>query len=374
MIRLKNIKSMKIWTISDFHFGKYQNDSERWLNIMHSYFYEWFIPLLKDNKKKDDKLFILGDLFDNRTSINMKAINVVVKLFEDLSKIIECHVLLGNHDAWLMNSNDINSVCVIRNIPNVFVYETPKIITLDNLEILMMPWIHGKNQEKAVLEQYTGADLLFCHSDLNGCRTQLYPTRPANRNILDIADFHGFGRVFSGHIHIVQNISNFTFVGSPYHLDRNDILNTKGIFVYDTKKKKDIFIENDFSPEFKKIQLIEPKDFKTLNQHLETKNFIDLEVSNNLLLNNPELRLDLDKATNKFKIERLDFIDDIVTDKPKRQINVSLKDKSIKDISLEWTNTVKVNQETDLFTEIEFKSLMKKTVDQCFQILESGKK
>lgn len=365
---------MKIWTISDFHFGKYQNDSDRWLKIMESYFYNWFIPLLKENKKKDDKLFILGDIFDNRTSINLKAINIVVKLFEDLSKIIECHVLLGNHDAWLMNSNEINSVCVIRNIPNIFVYENPKVITLDNLEILMMPWIHGKNQEKTILEQYSGADLLFCHSDLNGCRTQLYPTRPANRNILDIQDFNGFGRVFSGHIHIVQNINNFTFVGSPYHLDRNDVQNTKGVFVYDTKKKTDVFLENDYSPEFKKIQLLEPTDFKTLNQHLETQNFIDLEVSNNLLLNYPHLRLDLDKAANKFKIERLDFIDDIITDKPKRSQTVSLKDKSIKDISMEWANDVKVNQESDLFTEIEFKSLLKKTVDNCFQILESNKK
>jgi len=365
---------MKIWTISDFHFGKYQNDSEKWLKLMHSYFYEWFIPLLQQNKKKDDKLFILGDIFDNRTSINLKAITTVVKLFEDLSKIVECHVLVGNHDAWLMNHNDINSACVIRNIPNVFVYENQQLLTIDNLEILMMPWVQGKNQEKTILDQYSGCDLLFCHSDLNGCRTQLYPTRPANRHILDIADFKGYGKVFSGHIHIVQNMNNFTFVGSPYHLDRNDVHNTKGVFVYDTKKKQDLFIENDFSPEFKKIQLLEPKDFKTLNAHLETQHFIDLEVSNSLLLNNPELRLDLDKATNKYKIERLDFIDDITTEKPKRQINISLKDKSIKDISLEWANNVKVNQETDLFTEIEFKSLLKKEVDRCFQLLESAKK
>lgn len=364
---------MKIWTISDFHFGKYQNDSDKWINNMTSYFYDWFIPLLKENKKKDDKLFILGDIFDNRTSINLKAINVVVKLFEDLAKIIECHVLIGNHDAWLMNSNDINSVCVIRNIPNVFTYEQPKVITLDNKQILLMPWIQGKNAEKSILEQYSGCDLLFCHSDLNGCRTQLYPTRPVNRHILDIVDFNGFGKVYSGHIHIHQQIKNFTFVGSPYHLDRNDVKNTKGVYVYDTKKNQDVFIENDHSPEFKKIQLLNPSDFDSLTEELTTNNFIDLEVSNALIMNNPTLRLALDKAANKFKIERLEFIDDIIIDKPARTYSYS-KDKSIKDISLEWAGQIKLNEDIDLFDEIEFKNLMKSKIDECFNLIELNKK
>jgi hypothetical protein len=37
-----------------------------------------------------------------------------------------------------------------------------------------------------------------------------------------------YGKVYSGHIHIVQEINYFTFVGSPYHLDRNDVGNKKG--------------------------------------------------------------------------------------------------------------------------------------------------
>lgn len=365
---------MKIWIISDAHFGKYNMDSDKWLNHMKSYFYDFFIPMLKQYKKKNDKLFFLGDLFDNRNSISIKAINTVIQLFEDLSKIIECHVLLGNHDMYLMNSPDINSVSTIRNINNVYIYEEPKQINIDGLSVVMMPWIHGKDNEKDVLSKYAGADLLFCHSDLNGCRTQLYPTRPINRNILDIEDFGGFGHVYSGHIHIVQTIQNFTFVGSPYHLDRNDVGNRKGIFVYDTKSKSDFFIENDFSPEFKKIQILEDSDFDTLKSELKTNNFIDISISNNLLLNTPHLRLELDKLTNKHKIENIEFINDIIhEDKPTRVYNYS-KDKTIKEISFEWVENLKINDETDLFTEIELKGKMNETIENCYNLLELNKK
>jgi calcineurin-like phosphoesterase family protein len=179
---------LRLWILSDTHFGKHAVDSEKWLLMMKSYFYDFFIPTLKSKIKPEDKLIFLGDLFDNRNSINLKIINEVIQLFEKLSQIIECHVLLGNHDMYLMNSSDINSPAVIKHIPNIHIYDKPKIIDLDGLKTLMMPWISGKDNEKAILEKYKGCDLLFCHSDLNGCRTQLYPTRPIHKNILDIAN------------------------------------------------------------------------------------------------------------------------------------------------------------------------------------------
>jgi DNA repair exonuclease SbcCD nuclease subunit len=358
---------MKIWMLSDLHFGKYTKDQDKWLKNMTDYFYDFFIPLLKEYKKENDKLFILGDLFDNRSSISIKAINTVINLFEDLSKIIEIHILLGNHDMYLMNTPDINSVSVIRNISNIIVYDKPTEITIDNHEILMMPWINGKNNEIEILEKYKGKDLLFCHSDLNGCRTQLYPTRPLSRHILDITDFVGYTKVYSGHIHIVQTINNFTFVGSPYHLDRNDVGNRKGIFIYDTVKKKDVFIENDFSPEFKKIKLITESDFTDLEDVLNTNNFIDLYISTNLLVNNPQLRLQLDKITNKYKIEHLEFINDVKRE-TKKTNNINIKNKSIETISKEWVDNIEINVDTDMFVEIDIRKKINEILDNCYKL------
>lgn len=367
---------MNIWIASDFHYGKHTMDSDKWLNIMDDYFYNFFIPLLKENMKKDDVLVICGDIFDNRNSIGLKIINSVIKLFETLAEIIPIHVLVGNHDMYLMNSTDINSVATIRNIKNVTVYMDPTEIKFDDHTVLMMPWIHGKDAEKEILEKYSGKDLLFCHSDLNGCRTQLYPTRPISRRILDIDDFIGYRKVFSGHIHIVQEINNFTFVGSPYHLDRNDTGNTKGIFVYNTKKQKSIFIENDYSPEYKKVKLLKESDIELLKEELKTNNFIDLEISNNLIANSPHIRLEIDKITNKHKIENIYFINDIIDEeRTKNQGRVNIAEhKTIKDLSFEWVDKVMISEKTDLFTDIELKGKMKETIEECFKLHSIAKK
>lgn len=368
------IIDMKLFIVSDFHWGKYTNDSEKWIQLMTSYFYEWLIPQLKQFAKKGDKLVILGDIFDNRTSINMKVITSVVKLFEALSKIIEIHSILGNHDMFAMADPEINSVCTIRNIPNVHIYEKPTVVDFDGVETLLMPWVHGKNAEKQVLEHYKGLDLLLCHSDLNGCRTQLYPTRPHNREILEIDDFSGYKRVYSGHIHIQQTINNFTFVGSPYHLDRNDIANKKGLWVFDTKKSKDIFIENDYSPQFKKVKILTDDSLKELKEADFKSDFIDLEISKSLILSQPSAKLAIEKIINRWTPTDVRYIDDIVKDKKVYVIKEGQSNKTVKDWSMEWVDNLVINQETDLFTEIDFKSGMKREIEGCFKILqESGK-
>lgn len=368
---------MKFFKISDLHYGKYTLDSDKWLKLMTSYMYEWFIPTVKKHIKKDDKIIILGDIFDNRNSINLKVITAVVKLFEDLSKLGEVHAIVGNHDMYLMNNPEINSVCMIRNIPNVFIYEKPTVMTFANKDVVFMPWIHGKDNELEVISKYSGANLLLCHSDLNGCRTQLYPTRPHNRKILEIDDFKGFDRVFSGHIHIQQTINNFTFVGAPYHLDRNDIGNEKGIWVYDVKTGKELFIENDFSPQFKKIEIYDEAALKTLKEEDFNNDFIDLHISKTFLSSNPKLRLQVEKITNKWKINEVFYINDIIEEKKQTVKSTkpgSAPDKTIKQWSIDWIDDLQFNIDHDMFTEIELRDCMKEQVDKCYEILQINSK
>lgn len=365
---------MKIWMISDTHFGKYNNEIEKWLKIMHDYFYDFFIPMLKANAKAGDKVVHLGDVYDNRNSLNLKVVDFTVKLFEDIAEIIDVHILTGNHDNFNQSNSEINSVCTIRNIKGIYIYEKPTKVEWGGKSILLMPWVHGKNEEKLVLEKYKGCDLLLCHSDLNGCRTQLYPTRPNARHILDIEDFQGFKRVFSGHIHICQTINNFTFVGCPYHLDRNDMDNQKGIWVYNTKNEKEVFIENDKSPIFKKIKILNNENVKELKEDIFIHDFVDLEISKNLILNQPKIRLEIEKITNKYKPNEVRWIDDIIVEKKEKKVYASNENKSIKDWSIDWINDKKLSDETDLFTEIEFKAKMKNTLDKCFNILQSSGK
>ena len=50
-----------------------RSNSVLWLNIIEDYFFNFFIPLVKKEYKEGDVLYHLGDVFDNRQSINLAA-------------------------------------------------------------------------------------------------------------------------------------------------------------------------------------------------------------------------------------------------------------------------------------------------------------
>ena len=85
---------MRVFMITDTHFGIYLNNLDKWLNMMESTFYEFVIPYLKENVKEGDVLIHLGDLFDNRTSLPIIVLNKVEKILRELAKILPVHIWL----------------------------------------------------------------------------------------------------------------------------------------------------------------------------------------------------------------------------------------------------------------------------------------
>jgi DNA repair exonuclease SbcCD nuclease subunit len=97
----------RAWLVSDLHFGMRSNSME-WLDIQTDYFYNWFIPTVKKYVLKDDSLFILGDIFDNRQNVQLLVQHTVIKLMEDLSQIFpKIYILVGNHDIYRKHSNEV---------------------------------------------------------------------------------------------------------------------------------------------------------------------------------------------------------------------------------------------------------------------------
>jgi calcineurin-like phosphoesterase family protein len=79
---------MKVFMITDTHFGVYLNNLDKWSNMMESTFYNFVIPFLKENSKPGDILIHLGDLFDNRTSISIIIMNKVERILKEISEIL----------------------------------------------------------------------------------------------------------------------------------------------------------------------------------------------------------------------------------------------------------------------------------------------
>jgi calcineurin-like phosphoesterase family protein len=304
----------KIFLIGDSHVGLgYPNSVDKWFNIHEQYFSQFLIPLLKKKVKEDDIIVHLGDFFDNRNILPINILNFGMKVIEDISKIAPLHILVGNHDCWHKSSSEINTLRPFKYIPNVYIYEEPTKINFNDKSILMLPFIEKKKQQIEMMKKFTGCDFLFCHSDLNGAKMHLTSVAHKNNDKIGIEEFSGFKKVFSGHIHLQQVNKNFTFVGSTFEMDRNDLGNQKGIYILDTIDNSEEFIPNDISPKFKKVWIKNEEDILTLDT-ISTKDFIDLKISNSLLINNRKFRRKLEMILETGNFASVEYLDDIVTE------------------------------------------------------------
>ena len=100
---------MKVAIITDTHFG-----GRRCNKTFHDYFQRFyedvFFPTLEE---QDIKAVIhMGDAFDNRRSVDFWALNWAKKNFYNrLNKMnVKLWQLVGNHDAYYKNSNEINAI------------------------------------------------------------------------------------------------------------------------------------------------------------------------------------------------------------------------------------------------------------------------
>jgi len=304
----------KIFLIGDVHIGLgFPNKYDNWKKTHIEYFDKFLIPYLEKNVTKEDTIVQLGDLFDNRTVIPIDLLNFGMDVVEKISKIAPLHILVGNHDCWHKSSSEINTIRAFRWIPNVFIYDHCKKIEFFGKKILMMPYFDKKSEQIKHIQQNKDCHYLFCHSDLNGAKMHLTSVAHKNNDKIDIEEFNNFKKVYSGHLHIRQSTKNFTFVGSIFEMDRNDLGNQKGIYILDTIDGSEEFIPNDVSPKFMKVWVKNEEDILNLDK-ISTRDYIDLKISNSLLINNRKFRRKLEMILETGNFASVEYLDDIVTE------------------------------------------------------------
>lgn len=328
----------KIYLIGDTHIGLgYPNKTEKWLRVHQEYFNDFLIPTLENNVKKGDIIIHLGDLFDNRNVIPINLLNFAMDQVERISKIAPLHIIVGNHDCWSRSSDEINTVRPFKYIPNVSIYDKVSTIEYKGNKLLLMPYFDKKKDQIEHINNNKDCDYLFCHSDLNGAKMHLTSVAHKNLDKIDVDEFKGFKGVYSGHIHLVQREKNFVFVGSNFQMDRNDYGDQKGLFVIDVETGEEEFIPNNISPVFKKVRIVEEDDIEALEELKDTKDYVDITISNNLLVSNRKLRRKLEILLEKGNFTSIDYIDDITNelqDGDEESIDESIDENNI-DISIQ---------------------------------------
>ena len=130
---------MKVAIITDTHYGARKNSK-----LFHDYFLKFyndiFFPTI--DKEGIDTILHLGDAFDNRTGINFAALSWAKNnIFDPIKERgINVHLIVGNHDSYYKNTNDVNAVdLLLREYDNVNVYSEATEILVDKLKILFNP-------------------------------------------------------------------------------------------------------------------------------------------------------------------------------------------------------------------------------------------
>ena len=245
---------MKAAIITDQHFGA-RNDSLQFLDFFEKFYSGTFFPTI--DERKIDTLFILGDTFDRRKYVNFYSLQRSKEMFFDplAERNITVYMLVGNHDTYYKNTNDVNSPeLLLEDYTNIHIISNPQTIHLDyadvKSDVLMMPWICSENYEMSMTElKNSSATVCMGHFEIEGF--QMYRGAPSHDG-LSAKMFDKFDMVFSGHYHHKSSNKNIHYLGNPYEMTWQDYSDPRGFHIFDIKSHELEFIRNPHSI-FKKI-------------------------------------------------------------------------------------------------------------------------
>ena len=235
---------MKIALVTDTHFGA-RNDHDHFNTYFYKFYEDIFFPYLKEHNI--NTCIHLGDVMDRRKFISYR----IAKDFRERFILpfnhlgIQLHMLVGNHDIFFKNTNDVNSLTELlgARFNNIHLYAEAQEVTFDGLPILFMPWINSTNYIYSMgMIDETKADICMGHLDINGFA--MNKGQILAEHGYDKSTFRRFDTVMSGHFHHKSDDGQIFYLGTPYELYWNDHNDPKGFHVFDTETRELTRIEN----------------------------------------------------------------------------------------------------------------------------------
>ncbi len=233
---------MLIAIINDTHWG-----ARKGSKLFHDYFEQFykniFFPTLE--QYGITTVIHMGDAFDSRKSIDYQSLEWAKRVVFEPLKNYKVHMIVGNHDSYYKNTNNTNSPqLLLKDYPNIQTYSSPTEIKVENLDVLLLPWICMENEEQSLkMIKKTKAKVAMGHLELQGFRV--------NRSIvmehgLEANLFSNFTKVFSGHYHTRSNNGTVFYLGNPYEIYWTDVNDARGFTIFDTETLEHTPIDNPY--------------------------------------------------------------------------------------------------------------------------------
>ena len=309
---------MKIAILNDTHFGV-RNDSPAFMKYQNKFYNEIFFPYLKEHNI--GTLVHLGDVVDRRKFINHNTAHNFKKVFWDKldDMVIDTHVIIGNHDTYYKNTNDVNALQNLDISKNAKIYTSSKTVEFDGLPILFIPWICDDNHDDSIFQiDNTNAIIAMGHLEIKGFEMM---AGHFNDHGQDKAQFTKFEKVLSGHFHKKSDDGRIFYLGCQYQMTWSDYGETKGFHIFDTETREITKVDNPF-PMFEKIYYNDKEtDYTTLDLSKYNNKYIKLFVTNKTDEN--MYNMFIDNLFNKINVYELNIVED------NSDMNASVRDDNL---------------------------------------------
>jgi len=326
--------------LNDTHCGV-RNSSDIFMEYQERFYSDIFFPYLQEHGIS--QILHLGDYYDNRKTINIKALNHNRRIFLDrLRELgITMDIIPGNHDTYFKNTNRLNSLKELMGhyMNEINIVEEPMDMKYGKTTIALVPWINPEN-EKDVLKFLANTKSKICagHFELAGfemdkglmCQHGMNP-EPLQR----------FDLVMSGHFHTKSNNGHIHYLGAQMEFFWNDAHDPKYFHIFDTDTGKLTPVQN---PKTLYHKLHYNED--TVN-HFEDLSYLDNKFVKVMVTNRTDMKKFerfIDRINNQ-KIYELKIAEDF---KEFRGENVDDADITIDD-----TETLVYNYIQDVDTDLD---------------------
>ena len=185
------------------------------------------------------QVFFLGDLFHQRTAIEVTSLNVANDLVRRLASTCEVFLLQGNHDLYEKYNSVITSLNIF-DLDNVNLISVPTEIELNGQKVLLVPWLCGTSLQEHIdnFRLDSDYDLMMGHFDISysgdirikGQKyADAYKSGTTNFSEIDKGNIiseilhhtHPMSTIYMGHIHDHETLTfenrTWNIVGSPQY-------------------------------------------------------------------------------------------------------------------------------------------------------------
>jgi len=274
---------MKAIFTADCHLHNWPQFSTRLANGMNSRLYDclaiWKQMGQVAKERKVDHIFILGDVFESRTKLDVDVAAHAVREIVALAKTVRQYVwiLQGNHDLHA-RAGDVHSLELFRNIPKVTVIDKPWVcLPIAGAHIAAFPYTSDINALRVEFSKLINVDLVLIHQAIREGTIGPYArTVSAELSVTDLP-MDKCRYVFAGDYHRRQFFGpgdRVHYIGSPLQLKADEVGEVKGFTYIDTDRWEVETIPTKF-PEFLLFNNPEDAGFAIANKQADPeKDFI----------------------------------------------------------------------------------------------------